>query len=54
MLTLLGMTLFAGGVPVIIANLIPPSPVFGEEPFLALCRIGLGAAISSSGILVLA
>ena len=54
MLTLFGIALLAGGVPVIIANLIPPSPIFGEEPALALCRIGFGAVVSSSGLLVLA
>ena len=53
-LTLLGVTLLAGGLPVIVANLLPPSAVFGDHPGYAICRIGIGAAVSSSGLLFLA
>ncbi|WP_338663636.1 hypothetical protein VQH23_00405 [Pararoseomonas sp. SCSIO 73927] len=48
-----GFSLLLGGLPVIFANVAPPSPLFGDEPLRAMLRILIGMAVSSTGVALL-
>lgn len=48
-----GFALLLGGLPVILANMAPPSTLFGDEPLRAVLRILIGTAVSSTGVALL-
>jgi hypothetical protein len=52
--TVLGIALVGGGIPVVVANLLSPSPIFGDRRAMAFCRILIGLGVSSSGLYFLA
>lgn len=52
--TLLGITLIGGGIPVVVANLLSPCPIFGDQRAKAVFRILIGLGVSSSGFYFLA
>ncbi|MBP0492066.1 hypothetical protein [Roseomonas indoligenes] len=53
MVSWFGYSLLLGGLPVIVANMAPPSPLFGDEPMRAAFRILIGMAVSSAGVVLL-